>query len=208
MRNTVLALAVALCSTSAFAGLLTTDPGTGVTTIFPDATLVTDIPGPVVYGGFTITGNPTFSYGSSTSYGLGTNGVWDLNNVATDSATSSAIINLGGLFGLVGGFMNYDPAQGTDATITALAADGTTVLATFDLESLAPISTPGATDGGAFRGISLASNNIAFLELTGDYLLTNSIEVGAAGTGAVPEPGTLGLGALALSFAAFLKLKK
>jgi hypothetical protein len=137
-----------------------------------------------VYGGFTITGNPSFSYGSlgSLSYGLGTNGLWKTNSfVAGDFGTFIVTIDLGGLYGLVGGFMNYDPLgpHTTDATITALAADGTTVLATYDLETLAPISTPSATDGGAFRGIQLATNNIRYFQFSGDYLLTHTLEVGA-----------------------------
>jgi uncharacterized protein (TIGR03382 family) len=197
MNYRILACVLMVCATSAFGTLLITDPGTGVTTTFPAAPLVTNIPGPVVYGGFTITGHPTFSYGSSTSYGLGANGHWDLTNVATDSMTSIVEIDLGALYGVVGGFMNYDPGLGSDATIIALAADGTTVLASYDLETLAPISTPGATDGGAFRGIQLGTNNIRFLEFTGDFLLTHTLEVGSA----TPEPGTFGLAAIALAAA-------
>src|SRR5207248_2813500 len=88
---------------------------------------------------------------------------------------------------------------GTNPTIEALAANGTTVLETDVLNSLAPISTPAGSNLGAFRGITRSQNDIRFLRLSGDFIITHSLEVGAFAA-AVPEPGSLGLifGGLAL----------
>ena len=71
----------------------------------------------------------------------------------------------------------------------SIAANGTTVLETDVLNSLAPISTPGGTNQGAFRGISRSQGDIRFLRLTGDFITTHTLEVGQAA--AVPEPSAL-----------------
>jgi hypothetical protein len=197
---------VAICgfSISAHATLLTTDPGTGTTTVFTDTgNNGFGNPGPVTLDGFVWTGNPQVTYGNA-AYALVGNGVWspggEFSWIATNNGTGSITVNLGGNFGLVGGFMNYVPGNGTDATITALAADGVTALQTYDLVTNAPITTPGATDAGAFRGISSALNDIHYLRLSGNFILSHTLEIGQAAAG-VPEPGTLTL--LGFGLAAF-----
>ena len=172
-----------------YATLLTTDPGTGTTTVFTDVGLSFN-PGPVLLDGFSWTGNPQVVSGNIT-YGLDTNGEWsvfeDFSWIATDEGTGSITVNLGGLFGLVGGFMNYAPNVGSDATITALAGDGVTVLETYDLVTLAPISTPNGLNAGAFRGISRAANDIGFFQLSNNFILAHTLEIGQSAV-AVPEP--------------------
>jgi hypothetical protein len=107
------------------------------------------------------------------------------------------MINLGGLYSSAGGFINYDSPGGIgvdDPTISAIAADGVTVLATYDIAVLAPINTPNGVNAGAFVGIQDATADIAFLEFSNDYVAIHSITLaGAAST--VPEPsGVLLLG--------------
>jgi len=187
-----------LCFASfSLAGLITSDPGTGVTTTFTTTgNQGFGDPGPVVLNGFTVTGSPQVTYGN-VNYGLGANGSWSsFSWVATNNGSGSITFNLGGSFGLVGAFLNYAPNNGSDATIEALAANGTTVLESYDLVTLAPISTPGGVNAGAFRGISRVTNDIAFLRLSGDFILTHTLEIGSAA--GVPEPGTFGLAAMAL----------
>ena len=183
------------------AALLTTDPGTDTTTVFTSTgNNGFGNPGPVVLDGFTWTGNPQVTFGN-TGYGLGSNGVWspsaNFSWIATNNSDGSITVNLGGLFGLVGGFMNYSPNSFfPDATITALAADGVTALETYDLVTLAPISTPGGTNAGAFRGISRGTNDIGFFRLSGSFILAHTLEIGEPA--AVPEPSTLSLIGLGL----------
>jgi hypothetical protein len=182
-------------SFAANATLLTADPGTGTTTTFT-ATGNNGFgdPGPVLINGIVVTGNPQATYGDATYY-LASNGMWNQSWVATNDSSGSITFALGGLYGLVGAFVNYAPGTGPDPLIQALAADGVTVLDSYDIAALAPIATPGATNGGAWIGISEASSNIAYLRLSNSYILAHSIEVGNAAE--VPEPATgaiLGLG--------------
>ena len=123
--------------------------------------------------------------------------------MATNNSTGSITFDLGANYGSVGAFVNYLPAGGSAPTITALSAS-LAVLGTYDLSTLAAISTPGATNGGAFRGIQSTSTNIRYLTLSGSYILAHSLTVAGAATGAVPEPATwammmLGFGAMGAS---------
>jgi len=150
-------------------------------------------PGPFVVGnGITVAGSPNMSVGG-TNYDLGSNGGWQgtFDWAGTDSNSSTMTFDLGGLFAGVGGFMNYSIAgdSGPTAFIRALAADHS-VLESYDLRSFAglAISTPGATDGGAFRGISRPTADIRFFQLQGSFLIEHDITTGLA---TVPEPTSL-----------------
>lgn len=188
----------ALLAFTAFAGtafgstvLLTSDPGTGTTTTFTDTgNNGFGIPGPITLDGFSVTGNPQVTYGNE-SYFIDPNGLWNQSWIATNDSDGSITFNLGGSYSLVGALMNYAPDSGTDATLTALGADGVTVIGNYDLVTIAPINTPGAVNGEAFRGIQSSSANIAYLELSGDYILAHSLEAGGTSTSPAPEPSSL-----------------
>jgi hypothetical protein len=66
------------------------------------------------------------------------------------------------------------------------------VLESYDLRSFAglAISTPSATNGGAFRGISRPAADIRFFQLQGSFLIEHDITTGLAST-SVPEPTSL-----------------
>ncbi|MBL8173046.1 MAG: PEP-CTERM sorting domain-containing protein [Bryobacterales bacterium] len=107
-------------------------------------------------------------------------------------------IDLGSLHGMAGGFVNYAPGFGVPE-MTALAADGTTVLETHDLSNEAPIATPGGNNAGAFRGIQRASADIRYLRIGGSFMAMHDITLDGGASG-VPEPSTLPmLGAAALA---------
>ena len=196
-------LLVCLCllaiSSTAHATLLTTQPN-GTTTVLTTVTGTWSFAPSVVAGGYTVNSALNVWYGDS-SYGLTDNGTW--NNFAwvggycfsDGNGDCTATINLGGLYSAVGGFMNYCVSGGAscgfgDAVITALASDGVTVLDSYDLFTLAPISTPGGTNAGAFRGISESTADIAYFRISGSYLIMHDLTVGS---GTTPEPGTLAL---------------
>lgn len=192
MKMAAMFCALALSSGTAFCStiLVTSDPGTGTTTTFTNTgNNGFGDPGPTLLDGFSVTGNPQATYGNADYY-IGANGFWNQSWIATNDGDGSITFNLGGAYSFVGGLMNYGPGTGSDATITALGLDGVTVIGTYDLATLAPISTPGATNGEAFRGIESSSADIGYLELSGDYILAHSIEVGGAAS-PVPEPSSL-----------------
>jgi len=201
--------------------LITTVPAGSTTTIFANGAGCAG----GADSGFTITGSACWP--NDQYFGFGTNGAWNSGSsgfglIAPSTLTSSFTINLGGLYSSVGGFLNYDPVVGGgspgnssqvirdsgpplgDPTITAIAADGVTILGTYDLSILDPIITPGGNDAGAFVGIQDATNDIAYLELSNDYLAIHSITLGTTSSSNAPEPSAfllLGSG-LALLLAA------
>jgi hypothetical protein len=200
-----------LATLGAHAGTLIASPPAGsTTTVFANGSTCaggTD-------AGFTVSGSACWP--NDQVFGFGANGFWNNGSngfglIAPTFANSSYTISLGGLYSSVGGFVNYDPSAGgsssssstsetsasLDPIITAIAADGVSVLGTYDLSILDPISTPGGNDAGAFVGIQDATNDIAYLELSNDYLAIHSITLGTTASQSVPEPSTfllLGVG--------------
>jgi PEP-CTERM motif len=133
------------------------------------------------------------------SYGLGDNGFWDgafsytgLNDSSvSDSVTDTMTYQFNTApVAAVGGFINYAPNFG-DVTITALDSNGN-VLESYDLSLLAPINTPGQTDGGAFRGIMRPTADIAALTVSDGFVVLTDLTFSHNAT-AVPEPASLTL---------------
>lgn len=183
------------------AAILTTAPAGGTTTTFTVTGLNQPAPNPSIVNGFTITGN--FRDGDS-AYGLSSNGSWDhFSWVGTFGSGTPFQIDLGGLYSTAGGFVNYAPGNTPNPMISAIGADGTTVLETDDISLLAPIATLGVGNSGAFRGITLASPTIRFLRVGGAFIVEHDVTTaGPAGptpTPTVPEPSTLLLACLPLT---------
>ena len=87
--------------------------------------------------------------------------------------------------------------SGSDPTIAAYDINNV-LIASYDLETLAPIRTPGGADQFQFRGIDSTDAKIASFTLSGAFIVGQ-----AQLASAVPEPATwalllLGLGATAL----------
>jgi hypothetical protein len=208
MKHRVAFLTIFLLGTlGARAGLITSAPAGSTTTVFAPGSSCAQ----GVDAGFTVTG--TGCWPASTVYLFGTNGAWDnppagFSYIALNNATGSFTIALGGLYSAVGGFINYslpisaggppssvhpDITPGaSDPVITALAADGVTVLDIYDISIADPINTPGGVNTGAFVGIQDPTNDIAFLEFSNDYIAIHSITVDSiAGVTAAPEPAAV-----------------
>lgn len=209
-----LATAFLVCATAgAQAALITTAPPGGTTTVFtPTGLDSVGSPDTAIIDGFEVTGIPFASFGNFT-YGLASNGRWSIGGalfpwVGVNSGFGSMTIGLGGGFSTVGVFMNYalrsGVPDGANPLITALDAS-MTVLESYNLFADAPISTAGATNAGAFRGISRDSNDIAYLQLSGAFAIAHSITLEAVDA---PEPATLGLFGIGLAGLGLLRRRR
>ena len=153
--------------------------------------------GPITVDGFTFTAAPGGGGNSGQgsvvgqgSYGLASNGGFggDAVYIGVDSGTGYAQLLGTTGYSQLGFFMNYAPGVGNDATISTLDAMGN-IIESFNLASLAPISTPGGFNAFQFRGVSADTpNSIYGLRFGGNYLLLTGTADGIPG--GVPEPAS------------------
>lgn len=190
LLTTVVANAALVTSAAAFSGTVTTLNFNQ----FTGAASLSSTMGPVQVGGpvgrnilFTSTNPDGSVLGSQPLYDLGANGT-----LGGAAAFAGLDIDLFGndLYTMkfafaspvsgVGGIVNYSILQSGgnvtfgDPIIAALSSTGT-VLESYDLKTLAPISTPGGTNTGAFRGISRASADISAFTLSNSAIAVTSL---------------------------------
>jgi len=122
-----------------------------------------------------------FSVIGNGDYGLGANGDWNSGRngyVGTNSGSDTVVMRFDfndGAVCAVGGFVNYQPGNFDPFVIRALD-NGNAVLETFDVSIDAPINTPNALNDGAFRGIVRTSNDIAAIELAGEFNVLDDLK--------------------------------
>ena len=161
-------------------------------------------------GGITFTATTPSVLGQG-SYGLSGNGNLGGNAVYAGLNTGSVqrmTFSFASAISSFGAFVNYAPGSGTDPTISTFDSSNT-LLSTFNLATLAPISTPGGFNQFVFRGIDEGSAIISSFQLSGSYIVAaGSADGSAASTStAVPEPFTI-IGTLIGGTAAFRMRKK
>ncbi len=160
--------------------------------------------GPVTVGpGMTFTANPgcsgAYPCGGNSgrgsvvgqgSYGLGANGSFGgaATYIGVDSGTGYDTIMFSQAQTQFYGYWNYGPGFGDNATISTVDSLGT-VLQSFDLTVLAPISTPGGFNAFQFRGIE-GTDQFQGIRFGGNYLLLAATATGDPTDGGVPEPAT------------------
>ncbi len=158
--------------------------------------------------------NPDGSVLGPGPYNLGDNGVWDtqIRFVGLDvdlfgNDRYSLIFHFNdGPLTAVGLYLNYavQAGSGFGDVIMAALGPGDTVLESYDLAQLAPISTADASDQAAFRGIVRTSADIQGLSLSNSAVAVQSFLVSSS----VPEPGTLRLIALGALLGIAARIRK
>lgn len=106
----------------------------------------------------------------------------------------------------VGALLNYSAGLGPDVIISALASDGS-VLESYDLNTLAPINTPGGLNVGGFRGIVRSTADIYGFQVANSAVVLDDLTIGPA----VPEPSSvmlLSVGMLAVAGACWRKQRR
>ena len=153
-KNFLRIVAGAFIAATAPAGLITTIPAGGTTTTFT-ATGDNVITGSSIVNGFQITGQPDFRDGD-VRYGLGLNGTWGpgFSRVGTIGTMTPFQIDLGGLYSSAGQILNYATGQTSPPMIAAIAADGATVLESYDLSVSAPVSDRKSVEGSGTVAIA------------------------------------------------------
>lgn len=165
--------------------------------------------GPVAVGGgvtFTATGPNNSGMGAvlgDGGYGLGANGMWDTGTTAPgaytgvdgDGTTSTMTFTLSSPVAAIGGFMNYVPGYVDYPLIEALDSSSA-VLESYNLEALAPISTPGGYNDGAFRGIVRPSADIYAFRVVSAYAVLDDLTFART---VIPEPAETAMAGAALA---------
>ncbi len=165
--------------------------------------------GPVQVGGlvgmdviFTSSNDAVLGQGS---YGLASNGNWfygaTSNGAYVGLDTNTGYVRFmfnGFTVQSVSAFLNYVPDSGYwPMYIDALDSSGN-VLESYEINSSAPISTPGGSDQGAYRGITRGTADIGGFQARNAYVVLDNLTLGGAVVSEIPEPGTLGLAAFGL----------
>lgn len=128
------------------------------------------------------------------TYGFVGNGQWSGKSGAglnTSYGTMTFTFN-SGLVSSVGAFMNYVPSGYGGPVIISVYDSLNALLESYNINALAPISTPGGFNAGAFRGIVRSTADISYFTLSNAYVMIDDLTYSSTGGPTpAPEPSTL-----------------
>ena len=166
--------------------------------------------GPVsIPGGITFTAAPGDNGNSGQGsvigqgdYGLASNGAIGGNAtyIGLDSGTGFATLTFATDISSFGGFWNYAPDTGTPI-ISAYDASNS-LLGTYDLSVLAPISTPNGFNQFVFRGIQSDATDIKSIQFSGSYIVLTGV------IPSIPEPETYAMLLVGLGLIGFMARRR
>ena len=194
MRILLGALALTLAAPASAAALLTSNGGyTGPVldlSAFPGFYNFTA--GPVALpGGITYTSTSESSVIGTGGYGLNENGnAVTTPIVGTNGTTNTVTLTFANPVSAFGAGMSYAvfggvPVGSNAPVISAFDINGS-LIASYDLEALAPIRSNGANEFFLFRGIDGQGTGIKSFTMTGAFI----IAAGTFTSGAIPEPAS------------------
>ena len=177
MRILLGALALTLAAPASAAALLTSNGG---------------YTGPVALpGGITYTSTSESSVIGTGGYGLNENGnAVTTPIVGTNGTTNTVTLTFANPVSAFGAGMSYAvfggvPVGSNAPVISAFDINGA-LIASYDLEALAPIRSNGANEFFLFRGIDGQGTGIKSFTMTGAFI----IAAGTFTSGAIPEPAS------------------
>jgi hypothetical protein len=188
------------------ASLIQTRPADGVTTVVPGDGGCGG-PSTRTFGQFTASADSNWCTGRSGLFGMAGNGTWNWSHLGDNTGQTTVTIDLGGLHRSVGAFLNYIPEAvggvvGAVSPQIAVLDNNQQLLELYNIGQVAPISTPGQFNGGAFRGIERATEDIRYFQIRGSFLLIHDLTLVPS---PVPEPGSALLVAAGLSAAVAIR---
>ncbi len=172
-------------------------------------------PGPVQVGGLIgedivwSSSNSTVQGGATIGdslYNIIPNGSWNSGRVGfvgLNAPTGTMLLEFAQPVSAVGALLNYSAGLGPDVIISALASDGS-VLESYDINTLAPISTPGMLNVGGFRGIVRSTADIYGFQVANSAVVLDDLTIGPA----VPEPSSVMLMSVGLLAVAGVNLRR
>ncbi len=155
-------------------------------------------PGPVQVGGLVgsdiiwASSNAAVQGGAvigNSIYNIVPNGSWNsgrVGYVGLNAPSGTMTLTLTSPVSEVGALLNYSAGLGPDVTIAALAFDGS-ILESYDINTSAPISTPGGVNVGGFRGIQRGTADIFGFQVANSAVVLDDFTIGQA----TPEPDSI-----------------
>lgn len=198
VKKMMFVLAMSAAALTAHAAVVTTLPG-GTPLAIPAAEQLGDAGPETVAPGVTFTSTNGSAYGYTGGYSFVSNGNWSgTPMLGLDSTNGYMTLSFANAISGILGELNWAPGFGPAATVAIYDASNNL------LESLSLSTASANLVNPGFYGFSRASNDIASIRFSNQYIGVRDISTTQAASD-VPEPASLALVALGLTGFAFAR---